>query len=146
MLLLQSKDIYEDVIEFNPESRDVNFKKRSESAGLEEAFINGTFAYVGEKLLMLYREGGTLRFCVDGAEVVLDEGVVSELEVEGERGVFVINRGGDELLKFEYRLTELEESIPGDMTPFVDSEDFDFCLFVHKVLGNDERRDGIYKE
>lgn len=145
MILLQSKDVFEDILRINPLSGEMWELKRSDSPELAEEPINGTFANIGGKRLMFYRLEGGLRFSVDGEELAIDSDVGSSLESQGGERIFRLMKGGRELLRFDYKIEDLEEMIPGDITPFIEEEDFDFCLFVHHVLNNPEKRNFIYQ-
>jgi hypothetical protein len=50
------------------------------------------------------------------------------------------------LVNFRYHLPVNEVPLSIDPTPFIDEEDFDFLLFVHNVLAQDERRHRVYNQ
>lgn len=145
MILLQSKDVFEDILLLDSLSGMVRELKRSDAPEFTEVPINGTFVYLGGRRLMFYRLGTVLQFQIDGDNVVIDTDVESKLERKGKTCLFRVLKGEKELLHFEYRVEDLEKAIPGDTTAFIDEEDSDFCQFVHNVLNNPQRRSFIYQ-
>lgn len=144
MILLQSKDVFEDMLRMDPLNGRTWWLKRSSSPELLEAPINGTFSNIGGQRLMLYRLGGLLRFEVEGKLVEIDDQVKSTIETQDGKRIFKLIKEGKELLQFEYNAKDLEQGILGDMTPYIGEEDFDFCQFVHNVLSDKRRRGFIY--
>lgn len=145
MVLLQSKDIFDDILQLDPLTGRTLKLKRSSSPELLDAPISGTFANIGGHHLLFYRFEGRLKFVVDEKEVEIDNQTRSSLERNDGQRIFRLFKEEKELLKFVYNIGDLEQEIPGDTTAFVESEDFDFCSFVHNVLNNPERKSFIYQ-
>lgn len=145
MILLQSKDLFDDILLFDPETREKHFLKRSNSPEFVEMPISGSFSMISGHCLMLYRFGLELRFSIDERTVMLEDSLLPFIEKRNGQGLFVLKNNRDEMIRFEYNLSDLEEQIPGDITSQIGDEDFDFCQFVYNVLSNPERRAFIYR-
>ena len=61
------------------------------------------------------------------------------------RGVFRVEKAGNVLLSFEYPPFREREIFVGDLTPFVTEEDYDFMLFIWRVLEDPGRRARFYR-
>ena len=57
------------------------------------------------------------------------------------RGTFRIEKSGEVLLSFDYRPFQEMTIFVGDLTPGITEEDYDFMLFVSRVLEEPGRRD-----
>lgn len=145
MILLQSKDLFDDILLFDPQTSEKRYLKRSSSPEFAELPINGSFAILAGHCLMLYRVGSELRFSIDEQTILIKDTTLSILEKNRDRGLFVLQDNAEEKIRFKYTLTDLPQAIPGDTTPHVAAEDFDFCQFVYNVLNNPERRSFIYQ-
>jgi len=49
------------------------------------------------------------------------------------------------LVSVDYGVADQPVPVSADPTPFVEDEDFDFGLFVTRVLGDSERRGRMYR-
>lgn len=111
----------------------------------------GSYDYVDRHVVGLFRQDGALWLRVDDVPVRIDDDVRARWELKrppaGERrAVFQLERAGEIVLSLEYRPFGNRKLIPGDMTPFVDEEEYDFMIFVLSVLDNSERRAAIYQK
>lgn len=145
MILLQSKDLFDDILILDPETGEYRALKRSSSPEFSEAPIGGSFADIEGHQLMLYRVGEELRFSMDDKVVVVDDDVNSTFGVFYPIAIFTLKNRGVEEVSFKYKLSDLQQPILGDTTAHIGEEDFDFCLFVHNVLNDPERRRFIYR-
>lgn len=145
MILLQSKDLFDDILLFDPQTSEKHYLKRSSSPEFAEVPIKGTFAILGGHSLMLYRLGSQLMFSIDEKTIPIDDTLSSVLQKKKKNGLLILKNSSTELLRFEYTLDDLQQMIPGDTTPHLGEEDFDFCTFVHNVLNNHQRRSFIYQ-
>ena len=56
----------------------------------------------------------------------------------------IVLRNGVSLFTWAYRRPTVDPPMEYDPTPFVEHEDFDFCLFVHNVANDPGRRERIF--
>ena len=73
MILLQSKDIFEDILQIDPLSGRTEGLKRWSSPEIFEASISGSFSDIGGHRLLFFRFGGRLKFMMNGKEVEIDD-------------------------------------------------------------------------
>lgn len=146
VIFLQSQDRFEDIMVMDWRTGEERFVKRSEVLGaLESQGVSGSFGRIGGHCLMLYRLGGVLCFGLDDQRVRIDDEMSVSLSRVGDKNVFLIEKGGEVVVEFEYGVEDLyKRPIPGDTTAHVGEEDFDFCLFVNNVLNDRQRREFIY--
>lgn len=144
-LLLQSKDVYQDLLELDTNTGKTRLFKRSQKPDILDRGIMGSFAIIEGIRLLLYRLKGVLFFQIGDEDVVkIDEDIESYWEESSSRNRLEFVRGSDVLSRFEYDPSKLKQPIPSDPTAYIDIEDFDFCLFVHRVLSTPDRRRHIY--
>ena len=140
-MLLLSHDQFSMVAHFEPADGKLLEIERSDAGDLIDQPVEGHYAYLEQLLAVLYRSASGLRlrlgdldFRIENATRVAwsSDGVTSTLEIEfqGER--------------FSYRYSA-GPSLAGDPTPFVESEHFDFGLFVANVANDPARRERMYQ-
>ena len=81
-----------------------------------------------------------LYFRAGDREFKLANDVISTLTRGDNNRVFQLIQDGNSLVIFRYLPPDHEVALEIDPTPFVEEEDFDFLLFVHKVLTEPGRR------
>lgn len=104
---------------------------------------SGHYARLAGTLAVLYRDGGVLHLRLgdyDGA-IESRRARVRWSHDHGVSSLTVIEHGAT-VAEVEYRPGPL--SVAGDPTPFVESEDWDFGLFVRNVLADGGRSERIY--
>ena len=142
MLILQSRDVFERLASLQPESNQVTWFARQ--PGMHYS-IQGTIAEVGDYLCFLYRQDGVLHFRANDEDFILDEGVSVQLrDMIKDHKQLSIHRDDSQLFALEYRVPEPIPPLDQDPTPFVEEEDYDFCLFVYNVANSKNRRETIY--
>lgn len=109
---------------------------------IEPVKLQGTYSFVGEDLVALFCFNGRV-FVKVGTEIVqITEDTSAVIEAAENENIFRILEGGSQVLAYTYIP---QKGIDGDMTPFVDSEDDDFCLFVANII-NSPARQGVLIE
>lgn len=148
-MLVESHDRFDDVAAFDPESGRLQPFSRGapgKRGDLLNANGQGHFAQLGDALAVLYRHRGALWLRLGQRAANLDSPTIEvRCRRVGDMARLVLIEGGSE--------TAVAEYVPGpssgppvavDPTPFVESEDWDFGLFVCNVLSDDGRRRRIY--
>jgi hypothetical protein len=139
-------------------------KKGSEEA--QAAKIVGWYSYADERLVCLCRLDGVPWLRIDDLAIPVDDDVHVFWDLVGRpprqegpkrdwrdikpgrvtvhpaiRGTFRVERAGKVVLAFEYRPFQEMAILAGDTTPFINEEDYDFMLFISRVLEEPGRRD-----
>ena len=143
-MILESKDVFDQLAELDPKSGTYRLLSRKEHPEL--ASMSGGFSIIEGTMLSLYRRDGALYFGAADQEFELTDNVTSTLTQEDTERVFQLIRDGKSLVRFNYRPPAPEVPLNIDPTPFVEEEDFDFLLFVHEVLTRSGRRHRVYNQ
>lgn len=139
MLWLARQHAYSQVGEFSPEQGIVSIHSRDELESLSPRSIDGKFYATQGRLFALYKLDNTLHFYANGNNFTLDDDTV--IEVLGPRGMrsLWVMQCGQVAFDTTYKPEGLG-MIPGDPTPMVEEEDFDFGLWASNVSRNPERK------
>ena len=143
MNLLQRYGKWDELVEFNVvtgllgdiKSRNTDFKE------LSPPFV-GFIAYLRDHIILFYCRNEILHLTLDGKNFLLDEHILIRLEQasSNQNGTYkklLVYQDDQLIFSLDYEL--LGRMIPGDPTPFVEMEDFDFGLFLNNVLANPKR-------
>jgi hypothetical protein len=144
---VQSHDRFAGFGDFNPDTRQLReCDGAAAPPGLLAQPLAGHYAWIGGVLAVLFREGGSLRFALGEGIHEVKGSFAVEWRRRGPRAVLTISDGG-ELTSVEYQTAlatyPLAETDP---TPFVESEHFDFGLFVRNVVADADRAARIYPD
>jgi hypothetical protein len=105
----------------------------------------GVFEVIDKKRLCLFRWDRTLTMWAQGRIFAITDDVTSSWDLIGVgRAVFRLEKNSKTTFELEFAPFQSRKPIPGDETPFVDEEDYDFLIFVHHVLSDPARRARIY--
>lgn len=138
---IESHERYVDVADFDPCTGRLQETNRDAAANGQP--ISGHYARLAETLAVLYRHEGALWLRLGAVSQCLDEeGVAVRWSAHLGFSRLSVSKGDHVRAEVEYA-NMLHES-EGDPTPFAESEDWDFGLFVHNVLTSPERRRRIY--
>lgn len=122
MIYLQSDDAFDAVARLSAPDARIEILAKSQSDEARSAAKTGFFATVDGRTVCLFRADGVLWLRIDERLLAVDDDVTAQWDLlRNERG-----------------------AIPGDMTPFVDEEDYDYLLLVSRVLGDRGRREGFF--
>jgi hypothetical protein len=142
MIWLYSHNEYDYLGRFDPNTG--HLKKTSlKGLGSEAPDITefaGSFPEVKGGLFVLYRHRGQVIFWAFGNEFVLDGQTIVDVDGSGRNRCLSIKTMGKSVSELEYELLN-DGPIPGDLTPFIDDEDFDFGLFVSNISKDQDRRE-----
>lgn len=145
-ILLQSKDRFDQIGEVDLETRVLRKQNKSAYPDFSLSDISGSFAEADDHLLALYRIDGQLVLRVDEKEFPID----TATQVIRKRGFndvsMMVRKGGEAATVFVGRAQVASTRDYMDTTPFVDAEEEDYCLFVHNVLNDPQRRQDIYRK
>jgi hypothetical protein len=136
MIWLQAKECYNCIAQFDPQNNVFIKKSRDE---IEPNTNDGSFEEMNEGIFMLYRFNGKIYFQVNDKIFLLDENTV--IDVAGERPTKILKVLKNEMIEYETKYTPTSFPIEGDLTPFIDEEDFDFGLFVSNISKNPKRKE-----
>ena len=145
MIYLQSVDYFDQLAELDTNTGQISLFLRHERPAALSQQIRGAFAQLQGRILCLYRQAGLLHFRVDNEDFELTENTEVKLEhVEDDFNRITVLRDGVSLFTWTYQSPIVYPSLEIDPTPFVEEEDFDFCLFVYKVAKDPARKENIY--
>lgn len=145
-MILESKDEFDQLAELDPNTGAYELLSRKLHPELTTTPPSGGYSVVDGTMLSLYRRDGVLYFRAGDREINLANDVISTLTREDNNRVFQLIQDGNSLLIFRYLPPDHEIAFDIDPTPFVEEEDFDFLLFVHKVLTEPGRRYRVYNQ
>ena len=145
-MILQSEDKFDQLAELDPSTGTYRFFSRKQHPELTIGSPAGGYSIINGTTLSLYRRDGVLYFRAGDREFELTHDVISTLTQEDNNRVFQLIRDGNALFILRYPPPVHEVALSIDPTPFVEEEDFDFLLFVHKVLTETGRRHRVYSQ
>ena len=134
MVLLQSNDRFNEVAELSLDAGDWRVTQRSD----ESRPTDGFYSILGKTFCAVVRSGGKLLIRIGETQMELTEDVSIEVSGPSSKRVLVVSREGIPCVRHEYSC--LKGHIEGDMTPFIEDEDFDFGLFLSNLSRNPRRQ------
>jgi hypothetical protein len=142
MLALLSLDHSGDVILLASETAaPVRRKWNSQEYPLQE--IAGTFAEVEGTLLLFFAAKKRLYLRAGSQLIEITPEVVSDHTESGGISCLTLREGDRTLFTFSYETPDLTGTLAG-IVAFVDEEDYDYPLHVHRVLANPDRRGQVW--
>jgi hypothetical protein len=146
MVLLQSMDKFDNLAELDTGTGQISYFSRRANPKAASRPIRGAIAQLHGRTLCLYREAGALHFRVDNEDFELTEKTHVELvRTQDDVNRITVLRNGVPLFTWTYQRPAIYPPLELDPTPFIEEEDFDFCLFVHNVVNDPSRRKRIYQ-
>lgn len=145
-MILESKDDFNQLVELDPSNGTYRFLSRKQEPELTTTPPSGSYSIVNGTMMSLYRIDGVLYFRVGDHDFKLTDDVTSTLTREDNNRVFQLIQDGNSRVIFRYLPPVQEVPLSIDPTPFIEEEDFDFLLFVHKVLTETGRRHRVYSQ
>lgn len=137
MLLLRSNRIFKNLLELDPvtgANRELSQVDVASVAGK----VNGFFDYLGGVLVAIYALSGRLVLKIGERTIdIVPEVTVSVMGDLNSRQLKVMDKKG-EFATLTYAVSNAPK-FENDPTSFMESEDFDFGLFVANVTGSADR-------
>lgn len=145
MVLLESFDRFDDLIEFEPTTGQMVWLSKHESPTVAVRPIQGIVSRLDDHLVILFRENNVLYLWVDDLRVELTNATHVELEV-GSNNVLTIERNEMPIVRLEYEAYVADETDQWRMylDPFVQEDHLDFGLFLFNALNDPEKRNTVY--
>lgn len=145
MVLLESFDRFDDLIEFEPTSGQMVWFSKRQSPTVAVRPIQGIVSRLDGHLVILFRENNVLYLLVDDLRVELTNDTHVELRV-GTKNVLTIERNEVPILRLEYEAYVADETDQWRMylDPFIQDDHFDFGLFLFNALNDSRKRDAVY--
>lgn len=144
--------------EFDPVSGELSVDPADSGEPVDFAAVEGTYARLGGRTVVFFRNGDSLGVAVDGNIYTVDDSLliiwrtIRESEYDS---AILVRRGESELILShpESGLVQLRypsgpaegPPLQEDPTPFISEEDWDLGLFISNVLSDEERRRSIYR-
>ena len=145
MIVLQSMDRFDSMAVLDSDTGQISWFSRSKPSTLPSGSVRGGIVELQQRTLCLYRREGALHFRVDDEDFALtEETSVSLVHVNETTNTIMLFRGEDLLFAWTYQRPVIDPPLRYDPTPFVEEEDFDFCLFVYNVANDPGRKARIY--
>jgi hypothetical protein len=144
MLVLQSHDLlFVDVILLESETAAPVRRKRRSQDDYPLAEIAGNFAEVEGTLFLFFAAKQRLYLRAGSQLIEITPEVVSEHSESGGVSRLTLREGDRTLFTFSYETPDLTGTLAG-IVAFVDEEDYDYPLHVHRVLANPDRRGQVW--
>jgi hypothetical protein len=148
MFYLQREHKFDHVARMSAPDGPLEILSKKESDEAKGAQKTGLFMVVDDHLVCLFRLDGTLWFRFDDRLIAITEAMHASWDLFEKdrqlRGRFRLRRNDETLLDFEHAAFCGRTIIPGDDTPFVTEEDYDFMLFITNVLQEPGRRQRFF--
>ncbi len=145
MVLLESFDRFDDLIEFEPTTEQMVWLSKHASPTSAVRPIQGIVSRLDDHLVILFRENNVLYLWVDDLRVELTNATHVELEV-GSKNVLTIERNETPIVRLEYDAYAADETDEWRMylDPFIQDDHLDFGLFLFNALKDPEKRNAVY--
>lgn len=134
MVWLQNNERFNDLVELDEDSGEWRPTTRSE---IEPSQTDGFYSILSNTFCALFRAGNQLYVRIGDKKVELAGDVEISVSGPAETRVLSLKANGTGL-SHTYSLSSA--SIDGDVTPFVEDEDFDFGVFLSNIARNPERQ------
>lgn len=146
MLLLESFDRFDELIEFEPNTGQLVWLSKRENPALAVGSIQGIVSRLAGHLVILFRDNNVLYLWVDDLRVELTHDTRVELKV-GSTNVLTVVRNETPIVRLEYDAYVADETDQWRMylDPFVQDDQLDFGLFLNNALNDPEKQDVVYK-
>lgn len=145
MLLLDSHDRFEDLIELNLETGRFDFSSRSDRPDLAHQPVHGTYAALDSRNVFFYRQEGVLHLRTDEADIELTDDTIIEFE-QGWMNALVVLRADRPVLRLEYRARKDDvDQWRQYLNPMIEDEHLDFGQYIYEVMSDSKRRNAVYQ-
>lgn len=146
MLLLESYDRFDDLVELDPTTGHMRWYSRHDNPDMAVLPICGAVSQLDGHMVFLYREADILHFRVDDTDIELTDDTRIEL-VRSNMNILTVLRNDVPLLRLKYKpyVADGTDKWRMYLNPFIKEEHFDFGLFVYNVVKDVDRRDRIYR-
>jgi hypothetical protein len=138
VFFLRNYEIYQDIVAFDLTDGTWQRVDSEMQNKLGPRDLSGFFALLSSNFCAIFRSGQEIMMCVGGVRIALSKDV--KISVSGNRGQrrLVVSKKGEMVVAQAYSLDNWK--IKGDLTPFVEEEDFDFGLLIANIAGSPERQ------
>lgn len=142
-MFVESHDRFDVVADFDPATGRLAEVNRADGPTATAGTVRGHYARLSGTLTVFYRLGNSLwlRIGSQARDLGLVGLEVGWVHVDGRSTLTLLEQG---VLIAEIRYQPRTGGGAKDPTPFAESEDWDFGLFVKSVLGDEGRRARIY--
>ena len=139
MLWLARFDGWSQVVEFHPDRGILGLRSQRRWEAVSPRDIDGQFYHTPDGLLALYKSGNALYFYAHGRVFELDDPTTVDVSGPRSQRSLRVMRRGAVVFQTAYAAEE-PGMIPGDITPMVEEEHFDFGLWASNVSRSAERK------
>jgi hypothetical protein len=101
---------------------------------------------IGKARMTFFRYKSQLYFLSENQLIEINNETESELKPIGTELLFSLKQNGIVLYKQQHKQIKSIIPIENDPTPFVDEEDFDLRILIHRVISEKERWNIIFAE
>lgn len=110
-----------------------------------QARIVGAYSRVGDRIVGVFRSAETLYLLIDDRAIAWQcvQSVVLEDQAANRRCLRVVVPGEEILI--DYARPVLEPPLSSVYEPFVEDEDYEFCLFVRNIAADPVRRERVFR-
>jgi len=136
----------------------VGFYLKKDNPDIFKELLYGFFCEVDGMKIFFYRRNNILFLKVNDKEIMIHDNVRSKWTLKGhvksndfyakfillERKIPLFK--GKEIYALKYKPFTNRKIIPGDETPFITEEDYDFIIFIHNVLNDKYRRRVLFSK
>jgi hypothetical protein len=142
-MILKRHTVFDTMANYDPTTGAFATFRRASGHTEETEQIAGSFDYLGDRLVLLFRQGGVLYLQIDDLKTPMHEYTV-ELQSTGNHRELRLLCSGKVVSAIEYAAPILDPPLALDPTPFVDEEHFDFGLFIANVSRDPTRQGQLY--
>jgi len=140
MILLKSNDRYDDVLRLDPDTGITELISRKSEQ--EPILFKGHFSVYDGDYVCIYRWNDKMLFRRMKDIIEIPRDATATLEESGSSKILRILSGDTELCRWRYPKPKFDFI---DALMYVDDEYKDFGLFLHNVINDTTRQDGMYR-
>lgn len=137
MKLLYSHERFRDVAKYDEESGGFEVVERNYPHQPEN--LDGNFSILSGIFVAIFKDGLKIFVVIGDETFQLDDDLIITVKGDESDRLLIVEKGNAVLETVKYSISS-KSKIAGDMTPFIDDEDFDFGLFLSNISKNKDRQ------
>lgn len=133
-VILQSNSVFMEVGELDTESGMISASRKIDPS----MKTDGIYEIIDGDILAIYHENGKVYGKISNTTFEIGDEISATIAPDGSENILSIIRDESPFIEYRYTPKPADE---GDPTPFVESEDVDFCVFFRNIINTPERRE-----
>jgi len=144
MIYLRNNDKYAEIGLLESPSAGVIVRHPRNGTSFPKAGVHGAYADVGDIVVAIYRYEGDLYLYWNGTSTPWSSIMAMSLARTSSGITTFAVRSGNEERSLTYDAPTLDPPLSAIHEPFVEDEDYDFCLFIKHVYDSPKRSQAVF--